>query len=310
MYEICVIRAPEGPAFYAITRKLKTSNGTPERRAYVVSHRTVVEGLLADGVRVALTPVEGRAGWFTSVPGIVAVEMTTTGYPTTAGWTLRNPASHSERFPMSLSREEHRRRCDSGEEELLGLLYVARTEPATPTVVRTEGPFPTLEGREPPGPDEPGWIAHLPEVLAGRREFAHLYPGVMPGLRSHVADLIKRLPGVSFCSTTYDGYRGISVTLNVPYEPDITRWRANVGTRGQTLRTGKTVSEKYARHLRLPVPDRVPGENYADALAQWDEAVEFWIDLVREAGVKACGHCRGTGVVEDGAVSFEKEPRS
>lgn len=296
MYEIFSIRPPEGPALYAISNADNGHAFTPVREAEV-------HGSLADGTRVTLEPTQ-RPGWYTAVPGLAAVEIVTPHVPTTVRWVLRDPATVSARFPQELSPEEYRNSDE--EEELLYSLYRAETEPTPATVTRVDGPFQTLEGREPPGPDEPDWTANLPDLIRGRQEYAHLYPGHISGLRDHVHKLIKAMPHVSFAATNYDGYRGISVAVSVPYAPDITRWRANVGSRGQTLRTGRTVSETHVRHLRLPVPDRVTGDNYADALAQWDQAVEFWTALVRDASVTACGHCKGTGVVEDGAVSYEK----
>ncbi|MFF3731008.1 hypothetical protein ACFYXM_11955 [Streptomyces sp. NPDC002476] len=53
------------------------------------------------------------------------------------------------------------------------------------------------------------------------------------------------------------------------------------------------------REMHLPVPDRVHGPNYQVALADWEQQVAFWTGIARDAAVKACNACEGTGHVLD-----------
>jgi hypothetical protein len=51
--------------------------------------------------------------------------------------------------------------------------------------------------------------------------------------------------------------------------------------------------------MHLPVPSHVSGPNYAAALADWEQQIEFWVGIIRDANVKACNQCNGTGRVLD-----------
>lgn len=71
-------------------------------------------------------------------------------------------------------------------------------------------------------------------------------------------------------------------------------------------RKGKTVRVFARRELLLDVPERIPGENRAEAAACWDELTAQYQTLLDEAGVAACSHCRGHGYVAQGAEAVSR----
>jgi hypothetical protein len=105
---------------------------------------------------------------------------------------------------------------------------------------------------------------------------------------------------------------GVSVELLVPFEQPITRWESNIGRNGQRLKSGKTVQSTVTREMRLPVPAEVRAETYAQALAAWDESVEYWLGVVQTSaasGAKACNHCSGHGFVGGDVFSEYDVPK-
>lgn len=217
---------------------------------------------------------------------------------------LDDPSAVSAKYPAVLTPEQWDER--SVREDVLNELYSGVYEEVAPIKHVWEGPYVLLEGREPPGPNEPGWIADLPYELGQRPEYRHLFPGKIPGLRDHLYEVIKAMPGVQFCFRPRDGWPGLDVTVQVPYDPPQQRWQDRYGARGQKLKGGKYVRELAARRLMLPIPDSVPAPNYEAGLAAWNLAVDYWTDLVTSASVTACGHCKGTGHVPEGSEKFEK----
>lgn len=210
----------------------------------------------------------------------------------------------SEKYPEIISTEDWDVR--SHREENLYELYTGVYETLSPVEYVWEGPYTLLEGREPLGPDDRTWVADLPYELKERPEYRHLFPGKIPGLRSYLHEVIKKMPGVQYCFLDRDGVRALEVVIQVPYEPSIQKWQAYTGSRGQKLKTGRYVPEYATRRLVLPVPSYVNGPDYETALVLWNQAVKYWMDQVEEASVVACAHCKGTGQVPDGATQYEK----
>lgn len=258
-----------------------------------------VTGTFADG-----RPMEPLHGdwWATDHE---ASHLTATAQPAakTVGYRLTDPAAESVRYPATLTVDVWNERRDR--EENLWELYtsVHEEQPALEHVF--DGPVMVLEGREPPTPDEPQWIAELPQAVAGRPEYRHLFPGRIPGLRKHLHDVIEKMPRVRYCFDKYEGYTGLHVVIHVPYDQPQTRWRADTSRRtGKPLKTGRNVPVTVERRLRLPVPADVHAANYAQALAGWGEQVAFWIGQVDAASVAACSACKGTGHVPHGAEEY------
>jgi hypothetical protein len=164
-----------------------------------------------------------------------------------------------------------------------------------------------LEGREPPGPDELKWVANLPQMLAGRPEYRHLFPGRIPGLREHLHKLISAMPRVKYCFDKYENYTGLHVVIRVPFEQPQTSWQRDISRQtGKTLKSGRNVPVTVERRLNLPVPADVAGDNYETAVQAWEQQTEFWLSIVRNASVAACNACGGTGHVNHGSEQYSR----
>lgn len=258
-----------------------------------------ITGTFADG-----QPMEPLHGdwWATERQ---ADRLTATAQPAakTTGYRLTDPSAESVRYPATLTVDVWNERRER--EENLWELYDAVQEEQPSLEHVYEGPFMVLEGREPPAPDERQWKAELPRVLAGRPEYLHLFPGRIPGLRSHLHQTITAMPGIRHCFDGYNGYTGLHVVIEVDFDKPKTRWQADLSRRtGKPLKTGRTVREIATRSLNLPIPADAPGEDYEAGLRNWEQQVEFWLSIVRDAGVKACAACDGTGHVQDGSETY------
>jgi hypothetical protein len=227
--------------------------------------------------------------------------------PKTTGYRLLDLDAVSTKFPATLTVEDYRERSKTASGEQYYELYQRVEEDQPPVEYVYDGLYMVLAGREPPAPDEPQWVADLPHELTERPEYKHLFPGHIPHLRNVLIAKFQTMPHVEH---VFDGYQddpSVYVSLRVPYEPPRTRRQAAIGARGQELKSGaRTVPVLARRTLHLPIPYRITGPNYATALAEWSQAVEFWTGLVREASVKACDACDGTGYIADGGESFDR----
>jgi hypothetical protein len=217
-------------------------------------------------------------------------------------YTLKDPAMESAKYPLTITPEQWKAMgWDDNRHQ-----YEAenREEPAHWVALAVDpGDWVLIEGTPQPEDDEGSlrWVPDLMPGLMERPEFHHLMPGRIPGLAQHVGRILKNRLGSFQVSYDIDGrYPGVTVRLQVPFERPVTHWRANTGRNGQKLKSGKTVQTTVTREMRLPVPVDVPGENYAAALVAWDEAVEFWLGVVKtsaEGAAKTCNHCEGHGFV-------------
>ncbi|MFD5848343.1 hypothetical protein [Streptomyces chartreusis] len=263
--------------------------------------RAEVTGVYADG-----QPMQQlHADWWAT--DHEAERLTTTGQPSakTTGYRLTDPSAESVRYPATLTVDEWNERRDR-ESDTLWTLYtnVHEEQPALEHVY--EGPIVVLEGREPPTPDEPQWIAQLPHALTERPEYKHLFPGHIPGLDDYLTAKFKAMPYVDFVGSNFQGKPGVHVSLKVPYDEPRTQFKAHTGRRGQPLKSGYHVQVTVNRRLTLPIPSRVPGDTYEEALASWHQQIEYWTCAVKEASVAACSHCNGNGFVADGSEKYSE----
>ncbi|MBP5918727.1 hypothetical protein F3K34_43875 [Streptomyces sp. LBUM 1486] len=259
-----------------------------------------VTGAYADG-----QPMEKLHGdWWATGSEATRLTVTAQPRPRTVGYKLRDLSAESVRYPATLTTEVWDGRRDR-EGDTLWELYDSVQEDQGAVEHVYDGPVMVLEGREPPGPDERQWKAELPYALGSRPEYLHLFPGHIPGLRAHLHEAIKVMPRVRHCFDKGTDYTGLSVTLSLQFDEPRTTWRADTSRRtGKPLKTGRTVPVLVDRHLRLPVPESVPGETYEAALRNWDQQVEFWLSVVRDATVRACSACNGTGHVAHGSETY------
>lgn len=225
--------------------------------------------------------------------------------PKTTGYRLADPSAESVRYPATLSLEEWAERRDR-EGDTLWTLYtnVLEEQPRLEHVF--DGPIVVLEGREPPNPDEPQWVAQLPHALTERAEYKHLFPGHIPGLAELLMARFKNMPYVDFVGANFQGRPGIHVSFKVPYDEPRTEWRANKGRNGKPLKSGYHVQVTVNRRITLPIPSRVAGDTYEQALAEWQQQIEFWTGVVAEASVAACSHCDGKGFVAHGSEQYSQ----
>lgn len=261
--------------------------------------------VLADGQ--PMTQV-GTTTWWATDRQVDRITVQTRTAPKPVRYILRDPDTASVKYPAELSLEEwaQRREANNGLiPESLWDLYRTITAEQPPTETHIDGPFTVLDGAEPPTTSGRTWHVNLIDSITQRPEYAHLFPGYLDGLDEYVHKLIEKMPRVRFNFNGYQGRTGLHVTLDVPFEQPVTKWQANISARtGNKLKSGRTVPVTARRELVLPVPRRVTGNNYAEALAEWDRQVAFWTDLVTEANVAACNHCRGTGHVPTGAEQY------
>lgn len=262
--------------------------------------RAEVTGVYADG-----QPMEKLHGdWWAT--GHEATRLTATAQPgaKTVGYRLTDPTAESVRYPATLTVEQWNERRDR-EGDTLWTLYTNIHEEQLALEHVYDGPIVVLEGREPPGPDERQWIAQLPHALTERPEYKHLFPGRIPGLRTHLHHVIKAMPGIRHCFDGYDGFTGLHVVVEVGFDKPVSRWQADISRRtSKPLKTGRNVPVTVTRALNLPVPADVSGDTYEQALAAWEQQVEFWLSVVRDAGVRACSACNGTGHMDHGSEKF------
>ncbi|TQE33206.1 hypothetical protein Sipo7851_21700 [Streptomyces ipomoeae] len=254
-------------------------------------------GIYADGQ--PMTPLgDNRGVWWVTDHQAETITAVYQPSPKAVSYRLKDPAVRSTRYPDELSVEDWHERTD--EDDTYYRFYEAVTEDQPEVRHEYPGPFIVLEGTEPPAAGALPWVATMPRSLTERPEYRHCFPGHIPNLRAHLKDVIGRMRHVQYCFDGRDGKpSGLYVTIRVPFEEPVTRWRPNLGRNLRELKSGKNVPVLVSQEMYLPVPDRVSGPNYAAAHAEWEQQVELWTGLVRDADVKACNHCNGHGYVLD-----------
>lgn len=260
-----------------------------------------VTGVYADGQPMQ----ELHSGWWSAGQEATRLTMVRQPDPITTGYLLNDVTAESVRYPATLTVEQWNERREY--DDNLWQLYtsVREDQPAIEHVY--DGPVMVLEGRQPPRPDEPQWIAQLPHALTERPEYKHLFPGRIAGLRAHVHKLIEAMPRVKYCFNGYQDYTGLHVVIRVPYDQPRIEWRPDTSRRtGKPLKTGRKVPVLVEHRIQLPVPADCHADTYEQALAAWDEQVAFWVSAVEEASVKACSACNGAGHIPDGSDEYAR----
>jgi len=220
-----------------------------------------ITGVLADG-----QPMEKLHGdWWATDHEATRLTMTAQPAPKTTGYQLTDPDTESVKYPATLTPDQYLDLSDDYED--LWRLYTAVREDQPVVEHVYDGPVMVLEGREPPTPDEPQWVAQLPHALTERREYMHLFPGHIPGLDDHLMRVFKGMQYVDFVGSNFQGRPGVHVSLKVPYDQPRTEWRANTGRNGKPLKSGYHVQVTVNRRITLPIPSRVAGDTYEQALA-------------------------------------------
>lgn len=244
-----------------------------------------------------------QGGWFAADHRAhqILVQDPPTQVPT--GYTLADAAMQSAKYPLTVTVEQWQDM--SGDENRWQYRAQCREDPGHLTALATDtGDWLQIEGAAPPksAEDTPAWVPDLMPGLMERGEFHHLMPGYIPGLPAHLGQILERRLGSFRVGWDRDGRAdGVRAEVLVPFEQPVTRFVPNVSSRtGKTLRGGKHEQRTVTRTLRLPVPQRIHGENYEAAVAAWRAAVEYWlgvVEAVRSGSARACNHCGGHGFV-------------
>ena len=309
------------------------SSTTAQRRRYVIHHQGQflyyldkadfgsrdgsIEKLELRADDTPMTCLEAsnyKGGWYAADHRAREILVQDPAKRLIAQYVLKDDIVPSEKYPQAITVEQWRAMC--GDENQWRYDAEFRDEPAQWVALAVDsGDWLQIEGTPPPKQteDSPRWIPDLLPGLMERPEFHHLMPGRIPGLSQYLGQLLRRELG-SF-QVTFDAAgrnAGIYVRLQIPFERAITRWEANIGRSGNRLKSGKTVQTMVTREMRLPVPLDVPGETYAEALAAWNDAVEYWLGVVRTSAkgdAKACNHCASHGFVGGDVYTEYDVPR-
>ena len=230
----------------------------------------------------------------------------------TDGWALKDPAAASEKFPATLTTDEWKARNlgDSDTED--GFMAQRIYQRHTRAVEKPPRVYPTsvlspLAGSPDPAPGR-AWHADQPMSLIYSRNYHHLFPGYLTGLRDAVISALEtefgQRRGGSSDGGVYDRgttgqYRGIEVAIHVPYETP--RWRTEQKvsrSSGRRLKATDRVPVLQRVAMNIEPGDKVLGATKADAVARLNSLVSEWVEWVRSYRVVACDHCSGTGTVE------------
>lgn len=258
-----------------------------------------IASMLADGQPMSELP----RGWWAAPGEASELKALTKPRQEVIVYKLGDPNAESIRYPATMSVQDHSDRRQ--DDESLWDLYTPTFQDLAPLEHVYEGPVMVLEGREPPGPDEPQWVAQLPHALTERPEYQHLFPGHIAGLVDHMKKIFEAMPRARYVLLNFQNRPGVYVDLRVPYDEPRTEWRADTSYRtGKKLKSGRTVPVLVSRSLTLPIADRVAADTYEEALALWDQQVAHWTSVVEEASAAACSHCDGKGYVPHGAEKY------
>jgi hypothetical protein len=247
-----------------------------------------------------------QGGWRRSPTSPQALTATRRGERPLTGWRLRDPAAESPKFPLEVPNDEWAERGfhDEGHSPA-GLLYAAVYSPA-PDEVAT---FPVADmtvvadSDAPPPGDGLDWSVNIHDELRRHPELFHLFPGHLLGFREAVVGALKTIPAVGKDRTwgahiDRDHPSVVMVSVQVPFEPQQTRFVRDIGRRGGELRTGRHIAETKSLSMSLPVVDQIAGRTRAEAKAAWVAEIQRIRALVEEAlEPRPCWHCRGTGLV-------------
>ena len=266
--------------------------------------------VVPDGWRTVESNLGGyddKTTWLIGPGPLAQVEIRQSPERVTDGWILKDPDAASEKFPAELTTQEWTARGlddeDTDDGFMAQRIYTRRRRevPRQPTDTLTP-----LTGNPDPVPGR-GWVADQPASLIYSWNYHHLFPGYMTGLHAAVvaaleAEVGKRHPlyytttGVRDRGTTGQ-YRGIEVTIDVPYETPRWREQRRVGRSGRKLKAIDRVPVTQKVTLNIIPGDTVTGATKTKAAARFDQIVAEWVEWVRSYQVVACDHCDGTGTV-------------
>lgn len=135
-----------------------------------------------------------------------------------------------------------------------------------------------LDGSPSPGlPEGATWVARLPYELGNHREYLHLFPGRLEGLRDAVVDALDAIPGISAHKH---------------------RWAVYAKTHGKT----RSLDPSPLR----AAPLHVEGANLAEALGKWHRTIEEYVEIAeRYVRADACARCGGDGIAWEVDYSIE-----
>jgi hypothetical protein len=130
---------------------------------------------------------------------------------------------------------------------------------------------------------------------------AHLWPGVLLGLREPVIERLKAQPLVQVQTWTHQ--TKVDLTIRVPWETPKTRT-----VHEKPYRSRKTVARTVPvfameKRIEVDIPDRLRGASKAAALTTFDDAVTRQVEQVLPFGEnpRGCDHCQGLGWVRGDA---------
>lgn len=253
------------------------------------------KGVFADGDPMTAVDLGGRysSGWWATHRQAGEITAVYGSYATVTGHRLRETAALSERYPATLTPEEWRDHDDDN----MHRFYETLTEPAEDKTHVYDGPFVVLESAGPAHTGDLAWVADLPASLSQRPEYAHCFPGYIPGLVSYVRELAQRMPHVehAFVANRPGDPPGIKIHIRVPFADPKYTFVHDTNHQGRKLKRGREIAQTVTDSFHLPVRDRVHGADFAEARRKWDEEVKMWTSIVRGADIAACNTCDGKG---------------
>ena len=228
------------------------------------------------------------------------------------GHTLIDADAASAKFPAYLTDAEWVERGFGNEDDPEGYMAtrIYRAEwkviPGAPTVHPTAG-LTEIPGSVDEHPDRP-WVADQPMSLVYSRNYHHLFPGRMSGVREAVLAALNAEYGqkTGYLNSTgavydWDGSHGkqIDVTLRLDY--DTPQWAMKEKRTQSGRRSRATEKVRVTRDVVVSVPlgkgTYVQAASKAEAVEKFDAAVTAWVEWVKSHQMTVCSHCDGHGAI-------------
>lgn len=133
------------------------------------------------------------------------------------------------------------------------------------------------------------------EVLYG--SFVHLKPGLLLHARSMLKEALEKLDNVDKVYDTNDAK--LSVYVLMAWDEPWTEHRPRHSRTGRQLKgtrpvTIRTITVTYD----INCPPSIPGDTKAEAVVEFENIRDRWVQFFTDAQVKACSHCKGYGYIE------------